>query len=86
MDILLDILEEILGALSGSRALPRPLRVILNIFYIILLTAVSLLVLAVGIYAFKLSVSLGLVCTGLGIFMLFRSMKIAVQRIRNKII
>ena len=86
MDIVLDIAEEILKKLSGSSVLPRPVRIIMNVLYILLLLGVSVLVLVVGIYAFRFSVLLGIFCTALGMFMLVRTIRISLHKIKNMLV
>ncbi|SEK65700.1 hypothetical protein [Ruminococcus albus] len=76
MDFIIDIAEEFVIGFLNSRYVPRPIRVILRAGFFMLCIAVSIFVIAAGIYVIlKHSIAIGSVCSVMGVTMLIRSAK-----------
>lgn len=84
MDFIIDIAEEFVTGFLNSRYVPRPIRVILHAGFFMLCIAVSLLVIAAGIYVIlKHSIAIGSVCSVMGVTMLIRSAKMFTGALRR---
>ncbi|MBE6869325.1 MAG: hypothetical protein E7494_11310 [Ruminococcus albus] len=76
MDFIIDIAEEFVIGFLNSRYVPRPIRLILRAMFFMLCIAVSIFVIAAGIYVIlKHSIAIGSVCAVMGVTMLIRSAK-----------